>query len=322
MKTSSFLCLVLLVPSLARTQSALPADSPPTVIQRAYSLRMHGNPKAAIAILEPLMQSADATGTEKGVASNVLGSSYLDIESFQKSIQCYEQSIKILSPIASARNQLASAIDNLGAAEARLDQFDDSERLRKRAERIYLEINDHAGLTRVYTNLANVALYRHDRHTAQRYVDQARKQATQTTTLEERDFAALLTTESNLAFLNHDSQQALGKARDAIQDWSRLYGPQSHFVGEVLLISAMARRDAGDFDGALSDVRQAQSILTTDPGKDSMTYLKSLLIQAEILHKEGHKQEAEAIQHGADALIREKQTQACAYCSVSVQAFR
>ena len=322
MKVTSAISFALFTLAMLPAPSPLAAPLEPALVQQAYTLKLHGNPKAAIAILEPLTDSANTSEIEKGIVWNILGSSYQDLEMFQKSRQCYERSIKILRTASSARNQLASAIDNLGSVEEAMGQDEESERLRKSAEQIYLELQDHEGMTRISLNLANVALHRHDSHAVQRYLNAAHKEAAQATKLDSDDIAALLSIESNLALLNHDSQRALSKAQDAIEHWSRLHGTKSFLIGQVLLVSAEAHRQAGDRKSALSDMRQALDIFDVTPGNNSLTYLRATLQQAQIMREDGRIREADALQRNASAALKEKQEQTCAGCAVPIQAFR
>jgi cytochrome c-type biogenesis protein CcmH/NrfG len=85
--------LVLAFPSSLQAQR-----STPDLIVQAFQLWSGGQPKAAIAMLEPTLR-AGVNGAEEsylGVGWNVLGSAYLDLEMYDKAERAYQQSIQIL----------------------------------------------------------------------------------------------------------------------------------------------------------------------------------------------------------------------------------
>ena len=89
-------------------------------IAQAYQLWSAGHPKEAIAILEPLLRNeAQAfTESERGVAWDLLGSSYQDVEMFDQARRAYGKAMEMFRSIPSARAQYAATIDNLATMEA------------------------------------------------------------------------------------------------------------------------------------------------------------------------------------------------------------
>ena len=61
---------------------------------------------------------------DAGVAWNVLGQSYLDLDRYAEARQAYQHAMEILRPIPSARAQYASTLDSMGMLEASLGQRD------------------------------------------------------------------------------------------------------------------------------------------------------------------------------------------------------
>ena len=113
--------LVLLVPLLEAQSSASlsTAQLTSSSVARAYQLWSRGQPKAAIAILEPLLRAGSRFDDARnaGVAWNILGNSYLDLDRYAEAKQGYQHAIDILRPIASARAQYGTALDSMGMFE-------------------------------------------------------------------------------------------------------------------------------------------------------------------------------------------------------------
>jgi tetratricopeptide (TPR) repeat protein len=104
-------------------------------IEQADQLRNEGQPKAAIAMLEPMLQPGANAFSEDdlGFAWNVLGSSYQDLEMVSKARWCYETAMEKLRSIPSARARYAAAIANLASLEVSLEQKNLSKGLYQKA---------------------------------------------------------------------------------------------------------------------------------------------------------------------------------------------
>jgi hypothetical protein len=82
--------LILTGVALAFPSSLQAQRSTPDLIVQAFQQWSGGQPKAAIAILEPMLQAGvNAEERDVGVAWNVLGSAYLDLEMYDKAERAY-----------------------------------------------------------------------------------------------------------------------------------------------------------------------------------------------------------------------------------------
>jgi tetratricopeptide (TPR) repeat protein len=144
-------------------------------IEQADQLRNEGQPKAAIAMLEPMLQPGANAFSEDdlGFAWNVLGSSYQDLEMVSKARWCYETAMEKLRSISSARARYAAAIANLASLEVSLEQKDLSKGLYEKAGRIYEELGNSAGVAIVSTSLASITFSQKDYKNARRYLARA-----------------------------------------------------------------------------------------------------------------------------------------------------
>lgn len=151
--------LIVTLTCLASGQTAI--HLLPRQIVNARQLDEQGRTGEALTILEPLMRGASALWDKAtlGIACNVLGSIYRDMDRYDRARHFYEH---ILSSFPSEQQETASAIDNLGELEELAGRLDASKALRLRALHLYEEIKNHAGVALASSNLANLALKQHD----------------------------------------------------------------------------------------------------------------------------------------------------------------
>ena len=137
---------------------------------QAYQLWSGGQPKAAIAILEPMLRqdTHGFTEEERGAAWDLLGSSYQDLEIFDRARQAYGKAIETLRSIPSAQAQYAATLNNLATMEQTLGQRDSARALCKKARHIYEQLGDPAGIAIASINLAGIAYAQKDFKTARR----------------------------------------------------------------------------------------------------------------------------------------------------------
>lgn len=321
----TFARLLLMMAFGAMISTSVHAASPEdALVIRAFGFEQHGDPRAAIAILEPLANSANGTlsGDEKGRIWNLLGTSYQDLEMFEKARYCYEQAIDLLGPIRSNQAEFASALDNLGSVELSMGQLDASERLRKRAQKVYAGIKDHAGLARISNNLAIIAIRKNDRTAARRYSETALKESRNTTTLGDDDIASTVSVQGYLSLLSGNAQAALPAFEAAIDHWSRCHGPDSAQVGVGLVLRSRVYRLGGNLTESATDLQHALSIFAVNPGPKSVLYWATILQQAQVMRDQGLNSPARSLEVQATSALRDIDRQHCGTCTVPVEALR
>ncbi len=142
---------MLLLAAFAVTLPSIPAraqDSARASIMQAYELWRGGQPKAAIAILEPVLRqdTLGFTEEERGAAWDILGSSYQDLETFDRARQAYGKAIdKLCDRFRLRRPNMRRRINNFATLEQTLGEKDSAKALSKKAERIYEQLGDPAG---------------------------------------------------------------------------------------------------------------------------------------------------------------------------------
>lgn len=318
---------ILLLAAFALALPDIPGraqDSAKASIVQAYRLWSEGQPKAAIAILEPLLRLDTQTFTEeqRGAAWDLLGSSYQDLEIFDRARQAYGKSIEALRSIPSAQAQYAAALYNLASMEQTLGENDSAMALSEKSRRIYEQLGDPAGIAVACTNLAGLAYVQKDFKTARRSLATALKEAQATTRMREDDYAAMYATESALALHDGKDEEAISSIQQAIDRWIHSHGPGYLMLGTGYLLRAHALARSGDYPRALADAQQALAIDEAAIGRNALGYLTAKTEYAQILHASGAKEEASRLEKEAGSALAQLESRKCYGCTIDANGFR
>jgi tetratricopeptide (TPR) repeat protein len=306
--------------------TALRAQEPvSTAVMRAHQLQNQGQPKAAIRILEPLVQTdvQALSDTELGVVWNLLGSSYQDLEMYDKARWSYETAVQKLRPILTAQSEYAAALDNLGTLESSLGQLESSKTLCEKARRIYEELGDHKGIAIASSNLAWITLAQKDFKTARRSLARSLAEAQRTTALRDDDVVSLDSVKGLLAEHAGQYREAISDFQQSIELWTRAHGPNGYVLGAAYGFRAQAFAKSGDYARAHSDAEHALAILEAARGKNSLFYLKIEMLYAQILRVSGAREQASRLTREAGSALADLQARQCGGgCTISVEGFR
>ena len=126
---------------------SLSTAEPASSVLGAFQLWSRGQPKEAIAILEPLLRSGTRFDDARnaGVAWHLLGHSYRDLNRNAEARMAYQHAIQILRPIASARAQYGSTLASMGMLEISLGQGDEQRRCARKPDSTNGEITGVTG---------------------------------------------------------------------------------------------------------------------------------------------------------------------------------
>jgi tetratricopeptide (TPR) repeat protein len=317
--------VVLVVLILATPMRA--QKSPSHSIVRAFELWSGGQPKAAIAILEPLLQAASRFDDpfddprDPGVAWNVLGKSYLDLDRYAEARQAYQHAMEILRPIPSARAQYGSTLDSMGMLEASLGQRNEAKTLCEKARQIYAELGDSAGVAITSINLAVIALGRNDfkaaRHSLRKAIESQPERA-----MKADDLAAMDVVKSRLALHDGDDEEAIAMAQQAIDLWTRAHGPGDFLLSNGYLLRAQALAHAGDYVGSIRDAQTALAIVEAAIGRNTIDFLSAQVAYARILRASGAKQEGSRMAKEAGSALDQLERRQCSGCTIDASGFR
>jgi tetratricopeptide (TPR) repeat protein len=318
---------ILLVAAFALTLPNLPAhaqDSARASIVQAYQLWSGGQPKAAIAILEPMLRLDAQTFTEqeRGAAWDLLGSSYQDLEIFDRARQAFGKAIETLRSIPSAQGQYAAALDNLATMEETLQQNDSAKALAKKAIRIYEALGDPAGIARGSIDRAAIACAQKDFKTARRSLARAFQEAQATTLLKDDNFAAMYGVKSALALHDGKEEEAISSIQQAIDLWIHAHGPSYLMLATGYLLRAQAFAKSGDYARALADAQHALAIDDVAIGRNTLSYLTAETEYAQILRASGAKEEASRLKKEASSALADLESRQCNGCTIDANGFR
>jgi tetratricopeptide (TPR) repeat protein len=308
--------LILAVP-------ARPQQSAANSIVRAFQLLNEGQPKAAIAILEPLLQADSRYDDPRdpGVAWTVLGHAYLDLDRYTEAKQAYQHALQILRPIPSARAQYSSTLDSMGMLEASLGQRDEAKTLCEKARQISAELGDSAGVAITSINLAVIALGRNDFKSARRSLQTA-IQAQSENAMKADDVAAMDAVKSALALHDGNGEEAISMAQQAIDLWTQAHGPGYFLLSNGYLLRAQALAHSGDYVPAIRDAQHALAIVEAAVGRDTLDFLSAQVAYAGILRASGAKQEGSRMAKEAGSALVELERRQCSGCTIDANGFR
>lgn len=308
--------LLLLVTSVF----AEPSDP----LLQARKLSEQGQSRAAISLLEPLVQrEAHALDdTHLGIAWNLLGSAYVNLEDYDKARHCYETAIRILQTVPTEQLQYATALDNLATAELATDHSDAAKALRIRARRVYEGLGNDAGIAIVSSNLAMVNLKQNDLHEARQNLTEAFEAAERTKQLTDNNLAEIYIVKGCLANAERNFQAAVGAFQQAIDLWIRKYGDQFFMLGTAYALRGQAYSDLGDHQKAVADLQHALALLAGTPGPNTPAYFMVEFAYARALRDTGAKRDAARLEKEAKAALISIRTQQCGGCTISAESLR
>ena len=293
-------------------------------IAQAFHFWSDGHPKVAIEILDAMLRARVNSGDdrEQGVAWNVLGSAYLDLERYDEAKQAYQHAMEKLRPIPSAQAQYAATVDSLARLEDSLGQKDLAKALGHRARHIYEELGDSAGVAVTSTNLAVIAYGQRDFKTARRALQRAIEEAQHTNRLIDDDVAAIDATRSVLALHDGREEDAISAIERAINLWTQAHGPGYYMLGTGYLVRAQVLAKSRDYARAISDAQHALAMAEAAVGRSSVAYLSAETIYAQILRASGAKQEASRLKKEASSALANLHSRRCMGCTLDAAAFR
>jgi tetratricopeptide (TPR) repeat protein len=300
------------------------AQSASEQILRAKQLLDEGQPKAAVVMLEPLTRqdTSSLSEHERGVAWDVLGSSYQDLEMLEQAKQAYGRAIEALRSIPEAKAQYAAAICDLGSVEASLGQDDSAKALYTKATGIYQSLGNSSGVNITATNLAMLAAGRSDFRTTRRYLATAFQAAQRSTTLRDDNLAAMYSVNSEVEFHDGRYQEAIESAQQSIDHWTHAHGPGYFMLGLGYSLRAQATAKTGDYSRATTDVQHALAIFEAAQGRDRDGYLRIQLVYAEILRESGEKDQGSRLKKEVSSSLARLESRQCDGCTINVNGFR
>ena len=311
--------LLILLAAACFAQQARPPQ-----LYQAHVLSEQGQQRAAIALLEPLVQSDSHIFDEaaRGIAWHLLGSAWQDFDDYDKARRCDETAIRILRAIPSEPVEYASALDALAAIEGMTGNLDASKALRFKARRIYQSAGNHEGIATTSTNLALVAIHQHNLRAARENLSEAFRETKLANDFPGTSLAMTYAVQGALAAAQHDPSAAIAAYQQAIDLWTSSRGAAYSMLAAAYVMRGIAFDLLGDHQAAIYDLRSALARLEQTPGRGTPTYLAVEHEYARILRNAGAKDEAAQVEAEAKTMNANLRQPQCNGCTISVESFR
>src|SRR5262249_51782474 len=139
----------------------------------ATELWNKGELRQALGILEPLVRSAGRESPEIGRVWILAGSIYQDLGRYPEAERAYQNAISLFKGQPGKEREQEAAMDNLGSLYLDTGQPEMSKRLRLKVLQVAQAAGDHAGMAKIYNNLAATALEQRDLKGARKWLDHA-----------------------------------------------------------------------------------------------------------------------------------------------------
>ena len=192
----------------------------------------------------------------------------------------------------------------------------------KKAERIYEQLGDPAGIAIASTNLAGIACAQKDFKTARRSLATAIKEAQATTQLKDDDYATMYAVRSALALHDGKNEEAISSIQQAIDRWTHGHGPSYFMLATGYLLRAQALAKSGEYARALADAQHALAIDEVAIGRNTLGYLTAETEYAQILRASGAKEQASRLKKEASSALAELESRQCNGCTIDANGFR
>jgi tetratricopeptide (TPR) repeat protein len=306
---------------LVSTSFALMAQTTEQRLKEALDLEKDGKPAMAIAQARVLLDSNSLDPYETGKAWNILGLAYEDEGDLQLARHADEESIRILEPLPNIRDY-AMALDDLGGVYVSTGQFEDADKLRTKALRLYEKIGDHGGAAMASSDFALSSFRQNKVSQGKKYLESALREARAATDLDNDDRAAIASLQGWKAWHDRDYSKSVAKYREALDFLRSLHGEDHPSTGWAHVLLGDADAAAGQLKAALTETKEGMEILDRSLGRQNPHYLMAEVAYARALDASGSRAEADQIKATAESMLKENDRRQCPGCTVSAMALR
>jgi tetratricopeptide (TPR) repeat protein len=302
--------------------SVLHAQSLNDQIRRAAELNDQGNFTETLKLLAPVLQSQrQSDDPVVGVAWNINGSALQSTGDEEGARRSYERAIEILGRTPAERQNLATALDNLGTLKAQLGQLSEAESLEVRSRETYEAAGDPSGVARTSVNLALFALGQGRRRKMRRLLEDAFSAEAEVAAPEAGDLSALYNAQALELNTLGDPKGALASIDRAIQLLIDHYGPRYYMLASGYALRGQLEAKLNDRDQALTAYKNSIEILTLHGDLNSRVYFLVEAAYAKALRQFGAREDAEQMERAARSGL-DSLRNPCSGCTVSADSFR
>jgi tetratricopeptide (TPR) repeat protein len=291
-------------------------------LAQALALQRRGQTAPAITALGSLLDSKSLTTAETGEAWNILGLCYRDQGNFESAQHAFELSIRMLEDSPNHTREYGMALDNFGGLLLAKGQAQAAGKIRERALRVYEKTNDHTGLAIASSNLAGLAFGQKRVRQGRKYLERSRKEAQLASDLDDDILAAISSMQGWLALLDGEIPAAVSAYQHSLDLWRKRHGEQHPFTGWGYVLLGASKAQAGEFKGALADMRLGLAVLERTLGRQNARYLTAEIAYSRVLDQTGARSEAARMKKDAERDLQDLHRSQCAECTISAEAFR
>ena len=322
MKTRSFVTLLAVAAGVVSYLCAQRSEL--DVLTRAADLNAEGNFRAALELVQPLLDSnaQKPDNVIAGVAWDVRGLALQNLGNLDEARRSYESAIKILRVLPDQKIQYANALDNLGSLEADNGQLKESKEARIRAMELYESAGDHGGVARIASTLAVVELALGSRREARHYLAEASHQQAQITTPDPRNLAWMFGAECLVDEADGDFQAAFDRINRVIDLWTHQYGSNYYLLASAYSIRGRLYHVLGDDLLAEEDLQRSLVLLADNDEGNTKLYFFVEIMYARVLRSSGKKDDASRMESDARAALERMRHRQCAGCTISAEGIR
>jgi tetratricopeptide (TPR) repeat protein len=300
----------------------LSGQTPPEQrLAEAFRLEKEGQPAAAIAELQLLLDSKSLDRAGIGKAWDVLGLAFEDQGNFSASRRAYEQSIEAYEKLPDNTIDYAMTLDDFGELYVATGQLDSAVRMMEKARHLYEAANYHAGVVRSSGDLVGALLSQKKIPDARQNLDRAIKEARLTNDLDDDDLAAIASMQGWLAQYDGDLPASVSRYQQALNLLKKYHGEEHLSTGWSYVLLGDVRAETGDLTRSLAEMNTGLAILSRKLNSQDPRYLSAQLAYARALDKAGKHSEAAGIRTNAENQLKAYYRQ-CTNCTISAKAFQ
>lgn len=289
-------------------------------LYQSILLERQGQFDAAMRGLQSIADSNALSRVEQGRAWTLLGYAYKETGQFQSSETAFEKAMNILEGDTQHLADLANALDFYAALYQTTGQPQMAGKMWSRVLDIYKQLQDHHGIAKTYTNLANAALEQNHIRAAKAFFNQAIVEPKADLTDDDRAFLSDI--QGWIDEKTKHAPEAVSDYERALDFWKQDHGEEHPYTGWRYVLLGNAYALNGELDQAVTAMREGLIILDRTSGRQSPRYLSGEVMYARVLdrcgkHTEAAQLKAEATQHLSDLYHTQ-----CVGCTVSAWSLR
>jgi tetratricopeptide (TPR) repeat protein len=290
-------------------------------LNHADQLRNKGAYEQALRVLEPMIRSNTLEPWETGRVWILLGSVYQDLGRYSEAQRAYQNAISLFKNQPGRETEKAVAMDNLGSVYLEIGQPETSKRLRLQVLKVGARISDHAGMARIYNNLAATAEVQKDWKEVRKWLGNAWGEASLVSNPRAEDVAAIHCNAGWLSTHDHDYEQALKHFEAALALWTEQYGMNHQLTGSGYILRGRTLALMGNARQGLEDLRTGLATIEKTAGTNVPVYFAARLAYAEALSATGSKKEGKAMRATAIRSLESFRSTSSQF-PISADAFR